>query len=77
MDTSLHNLKGLFLQLGLSDQQTAIDQFIEHNSPLPATTNLANAPFLNANQQSFIRQQWELDSDWCVVIDELDSLLRP
>ncbi len=76
MDTSAHNLKGLFSQLGLSDQQSAIDTFIEQNSPLDSNTNLADAPFLTSTQQSFIRQQWELDSDWCEVIDELDALLR-
>ncbi|OZG74622.1 hypothetical protein BTA51_06415 [Hahella sp. CCB-MM4] len=76
MDTSTHNLRGLFEQLGLPGDQDSVTAFIEEHAPLSNGTNLSDAPFLNESQRDFIRQQWELDSDWCEAIDELDALLR-
>ncbi|WP_020409986.1 DUF2789 domain-containing protein [Hahella ganghwensis] len=76
MDTSTHDLHGLFEQLGLPSDQDSINSFIEEHAPLSRGMNLSDAPFLTEAQRGFIRQQWELDSDWCEAIDELDALLR-
>ncbi len=76
MDTSTHDLHGLFEQLGLPSDPDSITAFIEEHAPLSKGTNLSDAPFLTKTQRDFISEQWELDSDWCEAIDELDALLR-
>lgn len=75
MDTTTQTLETLFAQLGLKDDPVAIKNFVaEHR--LPADVELAQAPFWNASQASFIREAWRADSDWCDVIDELNALLH-
>ncbi len=75
MDTSTHNLKALFEQLGLDSRADKIETFIENHHVAPDLP-LAEAPFWNASQASFIKDAIGEDADWCEVIDSLDSLLR-
>jgi hypothetical protein len=77
MDTSVHNLQTLFLQLGLPHRWEDIQAFIEHHKPLPPNVHLPEADFWRPSQAAFLREAIEEDSDWCEVVDELDSQLRP
>jgi len=78
MDTTTHHeLQELFTQLGLPDSDEEIRRFIEEHRPLPQTLNLSEAPFWNASQVAFIREQWHADDgDWVVSIDQLNAALR-
>ena len=78
MDTTTHHdMPALFCQLGLPDSAAEIKQFIRLHRPLPQTLNLSEAPFWNASQVAFIREQWQADDgDWCVQIDQLNAALR-
>lgn len=78
MDTTTHHdLASLFAQLGLPDEAQEIKAFIRRHRPLPQTLNLSEAPFWNASQVAFLREQWHQDDgDWCVAIDELNAALR-
>jgi hypothetical protein len=78
MDTTTHHdLADLFTQLGLPDSPAEIQQFIRRHRPLPQSYNLSEAPFWNASQVAFIREQWHQDDgDWVVAIDQLNAALR-
>jgi len=75
MDTSSHTMQALFAQLGLSNSDTAIENFIQNNH-LPANIPLANAAFWSAGQAQFIREAIAEDADWAEVVDHLDAQLR-
>ena len=75
MDTSPHSLATLFAQLGLDNDQAAMDAFIaEHR--LAEHVPLEKAPFWSPGQASFIAESLKEDADWSEVIDELNTLLR-
>ena len=78
MDTTTHHdLASLFMQLGLPASPAEIQQFIRQHRPLAQTLNLSEAPFWNASQVAFLREQWHQDDgDWCVPIDQLNAALR-
>jgi hypothetical protein len=78
MDTTTHrDMTALFAQLGLPDEPQEIKAFIRRHRPLSQTLNLSEAPFWNASQVAFLREQWHQDDgDWCVAIDELNAALR-
>ncbi|WP_394200363.1 DUF2789 domain-containing protein [Shewanella waksmanii] len=75
MDTNTPDLALLFKQLGLDNQQEAIDNFIATHSLAPTAT-LAEAPFWSDAQQAFISEAIAEDAQWSEVIDQLDTLLR-
>tara|TARA_Y100000034_G_scaffold89481_1_gene107661 strand:+ start:895 stop:1125 length:231 start_codon:yes stop_codon:yes gene_type:complete len=75
MDTCQHNLNTLFAQLGLANNQTDIDTFIEHHK-LKSTEKITEASFWNTAQKQFIQESLAEDGDWSEVIDTLDTLLR-
>ena len=75
MDTSIHTMKTLFAQLGLSTSDTAMDNFMENNH-LPAEIPLESAAFWSAGQAQFIHEAIADDSDWAEVVDHLDAQLR-
>ncbi len=70
-----HTLENLFDQLGLESDDNAIDDFI-FSHPLGQRGSLKQARFWTLAQRQFIEESWQEDSDWCEVIDQLDSLLR-
>ncbi len=76
MDTSAHTLNTLFQQLGLPSQDRDIDRFIATHRLFSGRVQLSEATFWTPAQASFIREAIETDSDWCEVVDELDSRLR-
>ncbi len=75
MDTSKHSMKTLFEQLGLSANETAIENFI-FNNHLGNDIPLDHAACWNTGQAQFIREALDQDSDWSEVVDQLDALLR-
>lgn len=74
MDTSKHDLSGLFRQLGLAGEPRAIDEFLASHR-LEAGTALAEAPFWNVAQAAFLGEAIADDSDWAEAADELATLL--
>ena len=75
MDTSSHTMQALFAQLGLSSNDTAIENFI-HNNHLPLEIPLENAAFWSAGQAQFLHESIAEDADWAEVVDHLDAMLR-
>jgi hypothetical protein len=55
MDTCQHNLNTLFAQLGLANNQTDIDTFIEHHK-LKSTEKITEASFWNTAQKQLIQE---------------------
>lgn len=76
MDTSIHTLQTLFCQLGLADDKEQINAFIEMHRPLPPDVTLSKATFWSGAQAAFLIEAIQDDSDWCVLVDKLDCLLR-
>ncbi|HUL13991.1 MAG TPA: DUF2789 domain-containing protein [Methylococcaceae bacterium] len=76
MDTSAHNMQTLFLQLGLPNRPEDVQSFIQSHKPLAPDIPLPHAEFWSASQAAFLREAIEEDSDWCEIVDELDSQLR-
>ncbi len=75
MDTSNHSMATLFLQLGLPNQPEEMAEFIATHR-LAGHIGLADAPFWNHAQASFIRESLKQDADWTEIIDELNTQLR-
>ena len=75
MDTSDHSMHALFAQLGLSNSDVAIDNFIQNNH-LPDEIPIQNAAFWSSGQAQFIREAIVEDADWAEVVDHLDAQLR-
>lgn len=76
MDTTAHNLKALFAQLGLPDSEAAIAEFIDQHRPLDPTLRLEDAPFWAGTQKRFLAAAIEEDAEWAEAVDSLDALLR-
>lgn len=76
MESNLHQLPDLFLQLGLPQSDTDIDNFIAAHRPLPRTVQLSDAPFWTKAQRQLLKQAVLDDADWAIVVDELDTRLR-
>ena len=76
MDTSPHTLQALFSQLGLECDALNIRAFIEQHRPLPPHVRLVDAPFWTEGQSEFLKQALNEDSDWCILVDQLDCFLR-
>lgn len=76
MDTSPHNLKVLFEQLGLPSSEQDTTRFLEEHSPLDPDLKLVEAEFWNPGQRSFLIEALADDSDWTELIEHLDAVLR-
>lgn len=76
MEGQLHTMSNLFAQLGLSSDEAAIEAFIASHRPLENGTALYRAPFWNAAQRGFLKEEIIEDADWAAVIDELNERLR-
>lgn len=70
MDTSPHTLAALFKQLGLPNERQQIDAFLAGHR-LADGQAIAEAPFWNEAQATFLREALEDDSDWAEEVDEL------
>lgn len=76
MEAPIHNISNLFAQLGLSSDQTAIENFIKTHSPLATSILLSDASFWTSAQASFLREEILNDADWAEVIDQLNARLH-
>lgn len=76
MQTIAPTLETLFQQLGLKHDSANIERFIKLHSPLPAECALADAPFWDKAQASFLREQIMADAEWAEVVDQLNLMLR-
>ena len=75
MDTSLHTMPNLFLQLGLANDEQAIADFIRYNQ-LFDNEPLQNAHIWTPAQAAFIEECLAEDSDWAEVVDQLNMQLH-
>lgn len=76
MYTSQPTLPNLFSQLGLPSDDKSIEHFISHHFPLEESTELTQASFWNEAQREFLQEAIRSDSDWAIVVDELNTMLR-
>lgn len=76
MQASHQSLTELFGQLGLPDDDNAIQQFIERNRISDADTRLEDLPVWTSAQKQFLLEARSDDAEWAVPVDELDSLLH-
>lgn len=76
MESNIHNIANLFAQLGLPNDNGAIDAFIATHAPLPHDVPLSEAPFWSPVQAAFLKTEIAEDADWSAVIDTLDVQLR-
>lgn len=76
MELTAHDLPALFAQLGLPNDDDAIDRFIAEHHPLPTPMRLYEAPFWSPVQAGVLREMLRDDSDWAVVVDTLSTRLR-
>ncbi|RDE25051.1 DUF2789 domain-containing protein [Motiliproteus coralliicola] len=76
MDTSIHNMQGLFQQLGLPSEPKQIEQFIRQHRCQTGLDPLEGAPFWSPSQAHFIQEALYQDSDWTEVVDELNCRLH-
>ena len=75
MDTTSNTLEELFHQLGLEADEASITTFVQQHK-ITEEIPLHKAAFWSVAQAQFIRESWCEDSDWVVVIDQLNTLLR-
>lgn len=75
MDTTEHTMANLFLQLGLPAGEDEIAGFLRGHQ-LAEGVRVSEAPFWNEGQRQFLREQWAVDADWAMVVDELNEALH-
>lgn len=77
MNTPMHHsFTELFAQLGLPADEAGIGHFLAAHRPLATEVALADAPFWNAAQADFLREEIIGDADWAEVVDQLNAALR-
>ena len=76
METSIHDMNALFAQLGLEETNDSIETFISTHKPIPEDMELYEAEFWSKSQADFLKESIAEDSDWAVVVDHLNVLLR-
>ena len=76
MDAPIHPFSEIFKQLGLSDDPVEIERFITTHSPLDNDVKLVDAPFWSDSQRAFLKENYIADSDWIVMIDQLNVALH-
>lgn len=74
MENATHTFSELFDQLGLpSDEDSMRDFCASHR--IDEEVRLPDAEFWTPQQAQFLRESWRHDSDWAIVIDQLNSSL--
>lgn len=71
---SEYAMNNLFAQLGLDSSDDAINEFIEKNQ-LAAGESLKESKIWNDSQRTFLQEEWDKNSMWTQVIDDLNLLL--
>lgn len=69
-------LKDLFVQLGLSNDQQAIEAFISQHRRLEQNVRIEDAHFWSPSQARFLRTSLLEDAEWAELIDQLSAMLR-
>ena len=72
----MHHFSDLFAQLGLPDDNHAIQHFIASHFPLSPDFRLPEAPFWSPAQAAFLHEAILQDSDWVEMVDQLSVALR-
>jgi hypothetical protein len=72
-----HPLTTLFRQLGLPDDEAAIDAFVARHAPLPTDVALCDALLWSPSQAQFMREEHRLDANWGTAVDMLAARLQP
>jgi hypothetical protein len=75
MEQSQHELSDLFLQLGLPNDEAGIRRFCAEHK-LAEQEKLPDAKFWTVAQAQFLRESWQQDADWAVLIDRLNTSLH-
>jgi Protein of unknown function (DUF2789) len=76
MNKHMHHFSDLFAQLGLPNDEYAIQRFIASHAPLSPDFRLPEAPFWTPAQAAFLREAILQDSDWVEMVDQLSVALR-
>ncbi|MEO8365575.1 MAG: DUF2789 domain-containing protein [Pseudoxanthomonas sp.] len=76
MEPGMHPFSQLFAQLGLADDNDAIQAFITSHSPLPNGMRLEDAPFWSPAQSQLLGEERQEDADWAMVVDRLNVALH-
>jgi hypothetical protein len=76
MNKPMHHFSDLFAQLGLPNDEYAIQSFIASHARLSSDFLLAEAPFWTSAQATFLREAILQDSDWVEMVDQLSVALR-
>lgn len=76
MESSTHDLRNLFEQLGMPAEQADIEHFVTAHRPLADAVALADASFWSRAQAQFLREEIAEDADWAEVVDQLNLMLR-
>ena len=72
----MQTMQSLFDQLGLPSDEASIEQFIASHR-IPDGVRMFEADFWSPAQANFIKQGLTQDDEWAIVIDELNTRLRP
>ena len=76
MNKPMHHFSDLFAQLGLPNDDLAIQHFLASHAPLHGDFRLPEAPFWTPAQAAFLREAILQDSDWVEMVDQLSVALR-
>ena len=75
MDLVQYNMQTLFAQLGLDNSDQAILAFIQAHQ-LPENVKLGDASFWSTGQSQFLKEKWQGDDEWALVVDQLNEELH-
>lgn len=75
METEEHDFSTLFDQLGLPSDESSIRAFCAGHY-LEEGIALPDATFWTPQQAQFLREGWQQDADWAIVIDQLNVSLK-
>ncbi len=69
------SLNDLFRQLGLPDEDSAIEAFIARARPEALGCSLSGAPCWSPAQAAFLQEAIAEDADWAVAAEQLTARL--
>ena len=75
MQSSVHTMTDLFLQLGLPAEASSIAAFIEDHAGACQTCALSDASIWTDSQRAFLKESINEDSDWAIPAEQLTSFL--
>lgn len=75
MDLVQYNMQTLFAQLGLDNSDQAILAFIQSHQ-LPENVKLGDASFWSTGQSQFLKEKWQGDDEWALLVDQLNEELH-